>query len=122
LRQKHQDGVLASVEFLRSLIELARDIVEKERNTPIEVVQGRGRAALTELFNELKDKKTPIIVERVVADIDDIVQKVRFENWQKTEAGEREVKQALRRTLLKYKLHNEQHIFDRAYEYIFQYY
>ena len=114
--------MLASVEFLRSLIELARDIVEKERNTPIEVVQGRGRAALTELFNELKDKKTPIIVERVVADIDDIVQKVRFENWQKTEAGEREVKQALRRTLLKYKLHNEQHIFDRAYEYIFQYY
>ena len=122
LRQKHQDGVLASVEFLRSLIELARDIVEKERNTPIEVVQGRGRAALTDLFNEIKDKKTPIIVERVVSDIDDIVQKVRFENWQKTEAGEREVKQALRRTLLKYKLHNEQNIFDRAYEYIFQYY
>jgi type I restriction enzyme R subunit len=122
LRQKHQDGVLASVEFLRSLIELARDIVEKERNTPIEVVQGRGRAALTDLFNEIKDKKTPIIVERVVSDIDGIVQKVRFENWQKTEAGEREVKQALRRTLLKYKLHNEQNIFDRAYEYIFQYY
>jgi len=47
---------------------------------------------------------------------------VRFPGWQHTIAGDREVKQALRKTLLKYKLHQEQDLFDRAYEYIKQYY
>ncbi len=36
--------------------------------------------------------------------------------------GGREVKQALRKTLLKYQLHREQELFDRAFEYIRQYY
>ena len=47
---------------------------------------------------------------------------MRFPGWQHTIAGDREVKQALRKTLLKYKLHQEQDLFDRAYEYIKQYY
>ena len=63
-----------------------------------------------------------MIVERVVADIDEIVRQVRFPGWQQTEAGEREVKKALRRSLLKYKLHTDQDLFDRAYAYIVQYY
>jgi type I restriction enzyme R subunit len=35
---------------------------------------------------------------------------------------EREVRRALRSTLLKYQLHREQELFDRAYDYIRQYY
>jgi len=64
----------------------------------------------------------PIIVERVVADIDEIVRYVRFAGWQNTHAGEREVKMALRKTLFKYKLHQDQELFDKAYGYIRQYY
>lgn len=37
------------------------------------------------------------------------------------DAGDREVQQALCKTLFKYKLHQEQALFDRAYEYIRQY-
>jgi type I restriction enzyme, R subunit len=62
------------------------------------------------------------MAERVVADIDEIVRYVRFDGWQQTVAGEREVKQALRKVLLKYQLHREQELFDRAYGYIRQYY
>lgn len=62
------------------------------------------------------------MVERVVNDIDDVFRIVRFDEWQWTNAEEREVKQALKRTLLKYKLHKEQDLFDRAYAYIRQYY
>jgi len=47
---------------------------------------------------------------------------VRFEGWQETLAGEREVQRALRRTMLKYRVHKEQELFDRAYAYIKQYY
>ena len=78
----------------------------------------RGKAALTELFESAKNEDTPIIVERVVADIDEIVRYVRFAGWQNTHAGEREVKMALRKTLFKYKLHQDQELFDRAYGYI----
>ena len=42
--------------------------------------------------------------------------------WQNTHAGEREVKSALRETLFKYKLHQDQDLFDSAYGYIRQYY
>ena len=55
-------------------------------------------------------------------DIDDIVKKVRFPDWQHTSQGERLVQKELRRTLLKYKLHTDQELFDKAYGYIRQYY
>ena len=70
----------------------------------------------------MKTKDTPIIVERVVGDIDEIVRIVRFPGWQKTTAGEREVKGALRKTLLKYRLHQQTELFEKAYGYIVQYY
>ena len=51
---------------------------------------------MTELFNGVKNKNTPVIVERIVADIDSIVKIVRFDGWQSTTAGKQEVKKALR--------------------------
>jgi type I restriction enzyme R subunit len=81
----------------------------------------RGRAALTELFDEAKNGDTPIMVRRVVDDIDEIVRAVRFDGWQATYAGEREVKKALRQRLFKYKLHQDPALFERAYDYIREY-
>ena len=37
-------------------------------------------------------------------------------------AGEREIQKALRKTLLKYQLHKEQELFDKAYNYIREHY
>lgn len=122
LRERHLRGQLTSIEFLKHLLELAKDVVQAERELVPEDEVDRGRAALTELFESVKNKETPIVVERVVDDIDAIVRVVRFDGWQHTSAGEREVQRALRRTLLKYKLHREQELFDRAYGYIRQYY
>jgi type I restriction enzyme R subunit len=122
LRLKHEQGLLNSLEFLKSLLDLAADVVEAENAVQPEEQEDKAIAALTELFQSVKNSETPVIVERVVADIDDIVKQVRFPEWQQTEAGEREVKKALRRSLLKYKLHNDGELFDRAYGYIRQYY
>ena len=55
-------------------------------------------------------------------DIDEIVRLLRFPGWQRTTAGEREVKKALRATQFRHRLHQEQDLFDRAYGYIRQYY
>lgn len=104
------------------MLELAKDVVKLERETPPEEELDRGKAALTELFEEAKNDETPIMVKRVVDDIDEIVRAVRFDGWQSTHAGDREVKIALRKTLYKYKLHQDTDLFERAYGYVREYY
>ena len=122
LKERHEQGLLTSVEFLKELLNLARDVVSAERAAPPIEREAQGKAALTKLFEEARNPETPIIVERVVNDIDEIVRIVRFDGWQSTHAGEREVKLALRKTLFKYRLHQDQELFDRAYGYVREYY
>ena len=101
---------------------LARDVVSVDRTQPPVERASQGKAALTQLLEEARTPATPIIVDRVVNDIDEIVRYVRFDGWQNTHAGEREVKMALRKTLFKYKLHQDADLFDRAYGYVREYY
>jgi type I restriction enzyme R subunit len=122
IKERHEQGFLTSLEFLKQMLELARDVVAAENQIDPEADRDKAKEALTELFNEAKSKNTHIIVERIVADIDDLVKKVRFPDWQHTTQGERLVQKELRRTLLKYKLHTDQELFDKAYGYIHQYY
>ena len=122
LRDRAERGLINSLEFLKQLIQIAKEVVHAEKE--IETVEERrgAKAALTELFKEARTDQTPAIVERIVNDIDEIVKIVRFPGWQSTASGEREVKQALRRTLLKYRLHTDEELFNRAYSYIREYY
>ncbi len=122
IKERHEQGFLTSLEFLKQILELAKDVVEAEKEADPEEERDKAKEALTELFREAKHSNTHIIVERIVADIDDIVKKVRFPDWQHTTQGERLVQKELRKTLLKYKLHTDQDLFDRAYAYIKQYY
>lgn len=122
LKEKHEQGQLHSVEFLKALLAIATDLMRLEKEVPPDDTEERGKAALTELFEQVRTEGTPRIVESIVADIDAIVRIVRFDGWQQTTAGEREVKQALRKTLLKYTLHRDQDLFERAFGYIRQYY
>ena len=122
IKERHEQGFLTSLQFLKEILELAKDVVEAEKEADPAEERDRAREALTELFKEAKSHNTHIIVERIVADIDDIVKKVRFPDWQHTTQGERLVQKELRRTLLKYKLHTDQELFDKAYAYIRQYY
>jgi type I restriction enzyme R subunit len=122
VRERHEQGLLNSLEFLKEILQIAKDTVEAEKNVDPKAEQNQALAALTELFNEVKNKNTHVIVERAVKDIDEIVKQVRFDGWQTTTQGEREVRLALRKTLMKYKLHTDQELFDKAYGYIRQYY
>lgn len=122
LRERHEQGLITSIEFLKLLLELAREAAEAEKEVVPEEEVDKGKAALTELFDGVRNSKTPIIVERIVNDIDDIVKIVRFDGWQGTTAGEQEVKKALRSVVwVKYKIKDKE-VFDKAYLYIEQYY
>ena len=122
LRDKAELGLITSIEFVKELCKLAKETVEAEKELEKILIQKTPKAALTELFLELKDDQTPAVVERIVEDIDAIVRVVRFPGWQKTSSGEREVQKSLRKALLKYKLHRDQILFERAYGYIKEYY
>jgi len=122
LKERHEQGLLHSLDFLKELLTLARDVVQAEHRVDPVDEQDRAKAALTELFSEVKTGETPVVVERIVTDIDEIVRLVRFPGWQDTKAGEREVQKALRRVVyVKYKI-KDQDLFDKAFGYIRQYY
>lgn len=122
LRDKAEQGLITSIEFVKELCKLAKDTVAAEKELHQEVQEKSPKAALTDLFLELKTEETPAVVERIVNDIDSIVRIVRFPGWQTTSSGEREVQKSLRKALLKYKLHKDQALFERAYGYIKEYY
>lgn len=122
LRAKAEQGLITSIDFVKELCKLAKDTLQAEKELEDEIISKSPQAALTELFTELKTDETPAVVERIVKDIDDIVRLVRFPGWQTTAAGEREIQKSLRKALLKYQLHKNEMLFQRAYEYIKEYY
>jgi type I restriction enzyme R subunit len=122
IRDRAEKGLINSIEFIKQLCELAKETLQAEKES--EPVENRktAKAALTELFLELKTDTTPAIVERIVNDIDEIVRVVRFDGWQNSTVGEREVKRELRKVLwTKYQIKDED-LFNRAYDYIKEYY
>ncbi len=122
LRERHEQGLIQSVEFLKMLLQLAKETIEAEKTVDTEEEQNKAISALTELFNSIKSENTPIIVERIVADIDEIVKIVRFPGWQDTTEGKREVTAALRKIIwLKYKIKDNE-LFEKAYKYVEMYY
>lgn len=121
LRVQHELDVLSSLEWLKDLLELARDVVRTEQERNVQLV-GNGKPALAQIFEEVRVEKTPKVIARVIDDIEEIMRATTFEGWQSTVAGEREVPKALRKTLLKYQLNKEHDLFDRAYKYVRQHY
>jgi type I restriction enzyme R subunit len=122
LKERHEQGLLHSLDFLKELLTLAKEVVQAEKQVDPVDEQAKAKAALTELFAEVKNGKTPMVIERIVTDIDEIVRLVRFPGWQNTKAGEREVQKALRKVIyVKYQV-KDQDLFDKAFGYIRQYY
>ena len=125
LREEHEAGLLTSIQFLKALLALAKDavqIMKQQNNTVSEDPTVKGKAALTELFQSVRNESTPVIVERIVNDIDGIVKIVRFPGWQNTSTGRKEVSRNLRDVIMrKYRI-KDQDVFNKAYSYVEHYY
>ncbi|RNL78484.1 type I restriction endonuclease subunit R [Nocardioides marmorisolisilvae] len=122
LREKYADIQQSSLDFLRELLDLAKDTVAAEKAEEEVPREERGKAALTELFDALKGDETPIIVSNVVDRIDEVVRAVRFVGWQSTIAGDQEVRKALRQTLyVQFKIRDGD-VYERALGYVREYY
>lgn len=123
LREKYESGVLSSINWLKELLDAARETVHLDNGSGHdEKIVEDNKTALSELFKEVRNDQTPEIISRIVDDIDKIVKATRFPGWQNTTAGDREMKQVLRKTLLKYQLHKDAELFEKAYGYISEHY
>ena len=122
-RDRYLKRITTSIEFLKELLDIAKDLVaEEQTDTAVRKIKPDDKEALTRIFEESNIETAPEVIKQIVSDIDDIVKKIRFEGWQFTIAGERQIKQEITRVLLKHKLHKEKDLFEKAYAYIKQYY
>ena len=113
----------ASLEFLKQLMEVARDLVRAERADDegrldeIRVLDPR-TGALTQIFSEYAPEVRPAIVDQVVEAVDDLVAPSRGTGWQTSVPQDNEVRKQLRLTLRRFSLPPTGELFDRAYAYI----
>lgn len=122
LRAKVEAGLLNSIGFVKALLDLAKEAVRLENETEPLISEEEGKAALTKLFEMVRTDTTPVIVERLVNDIDNIVKIVRFPGWQNTNEGRKTVRRTLREVVMvKYKIRDKE-VFNKAYGYVEQYY
>lgn len=125
LRQKMEDSLITSIDYLRELLELAKKVMEEEKKQDQpEDKRAKAKAALTELFESIKTPNTPIIVENVVRDIDENVVAIvrKFKDAFQSVTAKREIKKKLRSILwLKYQI-KDNDVFEKAYKYIEMYY
>lgn len=112
-----------SVDFLKHLLELAKDLLEAEkaddegRLSEIKVVDPR-KGALTQIFEEYRPEGISVVIENVVEQVDSLVEPVRGTGWQTSHPGDRTVRQQLRLILNNNGLPPAGELFDRAYSYI----
>ncbi len=123
LRKNRVENAAASVEFLKQLLELAKDLVAAEhaddegRLDEIVVIDPR-KGALTQIFEDYQPEGVPVVIEHVVEQVDDLVTPVRNTGWQASHPGDRAVRLELRRILKDSGLPATGDLFDHAYAYI----
>ncbi len=127
LRKAKIDSAAASVDFLKQLLEVAKDLVhaekaEDEGRLDEIVVVDPDRGALSQILTEYSPPEVPVVVEVVVGKIDSIVRPIRGTGWQQSQPGDRTVRQELRKVLRDSGLPPQGDLFDRAYAYISEHY
>lgn len=125
LRKHKMAEAEGSIEFLKKILELAKDVtvaVKADEDGRLDdltpgLLPDPNLGALTQIFNEYAPNATPAIIERVVLDIDKIVREVRFLGWQESVKGDRDIRRELRRTMHRQGLTSDE-VYDRAYAYV----
>ena len=60
LRDKAEQGLITSIEFVKELCKIAKETLQAEKELIEEIQEKSPKAALTELFLELKTDSTPL--------------------------------------------------------------
>ena len=116
LKEKFNQKLIDDGEYIKGLIELATQVVRKEKSVqPIDK-----KNALTRIFEKAKNPSKDI--KSIVEKIDDIVTNQRYDGWQNTAHGTKLIQQKLYRVLYDHKLSDDEELYQKAYIYIQEHY
>lgn len=122
LKEQHEQGFIESTEFLKCLLDLAKEAVSTKKQVMPKEKIDTNKSTLIEIFNNVKNEKTPVIIERLVNDMDNIVKYVRLLKWQNISTKKEGAEKALYYLIwTKYQIKDKE-ILDKAYKYIEKYY
>lgn len=113
-----------SIEFLRELFSLAKDVRVAELAEDsagaagLDLLPDPNIGALTQIFEEFKPADTPVIIGDIVLEIDRIVRQVRYPGWVAHDAGKRNVRRALLQVFKTFRLPLTGEPLESAYRYI----
>lgn len=113
-----------SIEYLRELFTLAKDVKDAEQaedeggTAGLDLLPNPNIGALTQIFEEFKPENVPVLIGDVVSEIDRIVIEVSYPGWEIKEDGKREVRKSLLKVFKKFRLPLNGEPFESAYRYI----
>jgi len=131
LRERAIGQAQVALDWLRDLLVAARDITVAEK------AEDRGGrdgldalppltdphvGALTQIFQEYAPADTPVLIGRIVEQVDAIAKQVCHPGWVSKPSSIRDVRLALRKTLKVNGLQHDGDLFDRCYAYVEQHY
>ncbi|EMY34067.1 HsdR family type I site-specific deoxyribonuclease [Arthrobacter crystallopoietes BAB-32] len=128
LRERQFAKAQESVSYLQEILSVATDMAAAEKaedtggKAALDLLPDSNIGALTQIFREYKPDNTPVILEKVVRDIDAIVKEVRWDGWASMEHGDMEVRRAVLKVLRHYRLPLQGELFERAYDYVSTHY
>lgn len=128
LRQHALDTAVAAIDWLREAFGVATDLTAAENaedehgRAGLDALPDPRVGALTQIFLEYAPDDAPVMIEKVVLEVDAIVRDVRYDGWARTQKGDRIVRQSIRNVLRPHGLHNVEGLFDAAYAYVAEHY
>ncbi|MBG6214308.1 type I restriction enzyme R subunit [Cryobacterium sp. CAN_C3] len=128
LRQSELARAKDSIEYLRELFTVAKDLREAERaedqagGTGLDLLPNPHLGALTQIFEEYKPADVPVVIGDIVAEIDRIVKQVSYPGWTVKDEGKRTVRKNLLQVFRKFRLPLTGEPFDSAHRYVEMHY
>ncbi|MGR6900394.1 HsdR family type I site-specific deoxyribonuclease [Glutamicibacter sp. V16R2B1] len=126
LREQQVTKAKEGIDLLKAVLEIATDLTAAEKaedaagRPGLDLLPDPNIGALTQIFREYKPEGTPVVLDKVVVDIDQVVKEASrdWENWARTRNGDRQVRGAIRKVLKHYSLPIQGDLFDKAYKYV----
>lgn len=130
LRERTLADAEQSIEWLREAFTAAKDLTAAEKAEDeagaggLDLLPDPNVFALTQIFREYAPPDTPVLIERVVQEVDVIVKEVTAGNagWASTQKGDMAVRKEVRLVLKGKGLHTVPGLFEKAYAYIAEHY
>ncbi|OLS22260.1 MAG: hypothetical protein HeimC2_30220 [Candidatus Heimdallarchaeota archaeon LC_2] len=118
INQEYESGNKKIIPYISTFLGISEEFLKKNNSHKL---RDQKKFIFSEIYNSFKSQSIPIMIDKLVIDIDEIVIYILNDDWVWSKKSENIVKQVLGEIFTKYKLQNEVELFNRAFDYIREY-